>query len=375
MSSRDVFLSHAAEDKDAVVRPLATALKARGWSVWLDELELEIGDSLHRRIDEALARSRFGVVVLSPAFLAKEWTRQELAALAAREVSTGTKVILPVWHNIDHAELAAVSPLMADRLGARTALGVDDVADRLSRALGKALAATDQEAASLLVRSVPDAKSDDMSPLSLPLTAGARAAVASARPPHWELLLFAGELRSGSDALVSKWYDHELRQGGGERRTVSEAAALSSLLSNEMAWVGQQIEALNRVMDPENTAKAFGAPGEPGDPHRVSHLAQSILRIYEALLDWAAGLRNVTAPDVFDEVIEATAAFCDGPINGARKFIDETADGVTNLPAAMAITPGQLTLTLDLDVAPVEGASERVRKATRKARRRLRWGF
>jgi hypothetical protein len=69
----DLFIAHASEDKDAVARPLSEALLARGWSVWLDELELTVGDSLSSHIDSALARSRFGVVVLSPAFFAKPW--------------------------------------------------------------------------------------------------------------------------------------------------------------------------------------------------------------------------------------------------------------------------------------------------------------
>jgi hypothetical protein len=38
----DLFISHAGEDKDTVARPLSKALEARGWSVWLDELELTI---------------------------------------------------------------------------------------------------------------------------------------------------------------------------------------------------------------------------------------------------------------------------------------------------------------------------------------------
>lgn len=69
----DVFISHASEDKDAVVRPLAHALQKAGLSVWFDEFELQIGDSLRRKIDTGLARSRFGVVVLSQAFLGKGW--------------------------------------------------------------------------------------------------------------------------------------------------------------------------------------------------------------------------------------------------------------------------------------------------------------
>lgn len=48
----DVFISHAWEDKDEVVRPLAHALQGSGLSVWYDEFELRIGDSLRRKIDK-----------------------------------------------------------------------------------------------------------------------------------------------------------------------------------------------------------------------------------------------------------------------------------------------------------------------------------
>ena len=61
----DVFISHASEDKDSVVRPLAIALKNKGINVWYDEFELKIGDSLRRKIDQGLSRSKFGIVVLS----------------------------------------------------------------------------------------------------------------------------------------------------------------------------------------------------------------------------------------------------------------------------------------------------------------------
>ena len=67
----DVFISHASEDKDAIVRPLAIALQQHGLEVWYDEFELRIGDSLRRKIDKGLAHSRFGVVVLSQYFFAK----------------------------------------------------------------------------------------------------------------------------------------------------------------------------------------------------------------------------------------------------------------------------------------------------------------
>ena len=74
----DAFISHASEDKDSLVRPLAEALRDHHVEVWYDELSLQVGDSLRRSIDRGLAKSRFGVVVLSPAFFAKEWPQWEL---------------------------------------------------------------------------------------------------------------------------------------------------------------------------------------------------------------------------------------------------------------------------------------------------------
>lgn len=116
----DVFVSHASEDKEAVVRPLATALQTSGLSVWYDEFELKIGDSLRRKIDRGLASSRFGVVVLSQSFFGKGWTEYELDGLVTRAVS-GEQILLPVWHNVSKKEVMGYSPSLADRVARSTA--------------------------------------------------------------------------------------------------------------------------------------------------------------------------------------------------------------------------------------------------------------
>lgn len=115
----DVFISHAAEDKEEVVRPLATALLTAGLRVWYDEFELRLGDSLRRKIDAGLARSRFGVVVLSPSFFAKNWPQYELDGLVTREM-TGQQVILPLWHKVTKREVIERSPSLADKLARNT---------------------------------------------------------------------------------------------------------------------------------------------------------------------------------------------------------------------------------------------------------------
>jgi hypothetical protein len=117
--SYDVFISHASEDKDELVRPLAQALKNKGLTVWYDEFELRIGDSLRRKIDKGLASSRFGIVVLSRAFINKGWTNYELDGIITKTVSNEQQM-LPLWHNITKAEVIAFSPSMADRVARNT---------------------------------------------------------------------------------------------------------------------------------------------------------------------------------------------------------------------------------------------------------------
>ena len=69
MTEWDVFISHASEDKAAVARPLADILAASGVTVWLDEAELILGDSLREKIDAGLNQSQFGVVIPQSQFL------------------------------------------------------------------------------------------------------------------------------------------------------------------------------------------------------------------------------------------------------------------------------------------------------------------
>jgi len=133
----DLFLSHASEDKEAIARPLYTTLVAAGVSVWFDEAVLELGDSLRRKIDEGLARCRYGVVILSPRFLAKQWPQRELDGLVARETASGEKAILPIWHELDRDTLLRYSPPLADRLAGRSEEGVLVLVEKILRVLRK----------------------------------------------------------------------------------------------------------------------------------------------------------------------------------------------------------------------------------------------
>lgn len=131
----DVFISHASEDKDGFVRDLAHALNEQRLQVWYDEFSLTVGDSVRRSIDHGLTRSRFGVVVLSSSFFAKQWTEWELDGLVIRHLQGGGNVVLPIWHGLGHSEVAAHSPSLAGIMAIPSSLGIDEVVRRLLRVI------------------------------------------------------------------------------------------------------------------------------------------------------------------------------------------------------------------------------------------------
>ncbi|WP_421709206.1 toll/interleukin-1 receptor domain-containing protein [Algihabitans sp.] len=111
----DLFISHASEDKIGFVQPLVSALSALGVNVWYDEFELKAGDSLSRSIDKGLLHSSFGIVVLSPAFFSKNWPEYELRGLNSKEIISGNKVIIPIWHRVNQSDVLSFSPSLADK--------------------------------------------------------------------------------------------------------------------------------------------------------------------------------------------------------------------------------------------------------------------
>ena len=128
----DVFISHASEDKEEVARPLAEALRKNGLSVWYDEFELKIGDSLRRKIDKGIANSNFGIIVISRDVISKGWTNYELDGLITKAVN-GEQTMLPIWHNVTKREVINYSPSLADKLARSTTdFTVEEIADEIA---------------------------------------------------------------------------------------------------------------------------------------------------------------------------------------------------------------------------------------------------
>src|SRR5260221_14136787 len=90
-----VFISYSHTDADFAQRVDIQLVKARA-QVWIDRWELNVGDCLIRKIEEAVSGASALVVLLSKASVASEWCRKELTAGLVRELEEKRVVVMPV---------------------------------------------------------------------------------------------------------------------------------------------------------------------------------------------------------------------------------------------------------------------------------------
>lgn len=116
---RDVFLCHAWDDRNGAAKELHDRLESLGVSVWFSEKDVLLGATLLREIDKGLAKSRVGIVLVTPALLRRVQgegiAEKELSALLARDL------LVPIVHGTTYEELREVSPLLGSRSGLSTA--------------------------------------------------------------------------------------------------------------------------------------------------------------------------------------------------------------------------------------------------------------
>jgi signal transduction histidine kinase len=89
-----IFLSHTGEDKP-FARRLGADLDRSGARVWIDEAEIQIGDSLIRKIEEGISNANYLGVVLSPASVASSWVQREVEIALTKEIGGKRVIVLP----------------------------------------------------------------------------------------------------------------------------------------------------------------------------------------------------------------------------------------------------------------------------------------
>ena len=124
----DVFVSHANANKQSFVDSLYEQLNRLRIRIWYDSTEIDWGDGLKEKIQEGLSKCRFGIVILSPEFIDRKWTNQELTELLTRQNESREKVVLPLLYNLTVDEMKAQYPVL-ENIKARLVRNDEDAKD------------------------------------------------------------------------------------------------------------------------------------------------------------------------------------------------------------------------------------------------------
>jgi hypothetical protein len=92
-----VFISHCHADKK-LARKLARDLTKNGVRVWIDEAEIQVGDSLIERLQDGIEQMDYLAVILSPASVSSEWVRREVEIAMNHEIKGRKVKVLPLLY-------------------------------------------------------------------------------------------------------------------------------------------------------------------------------------------------------------------------------------------------------------------------------------
>lgn len=347
----DVALSYAREDR-SYVQQVAALLQERNIRVFYDEYALgELwGNDLYVLLDEVYRkRARFAVAFISRHYASKPWTQHERRSAQARALEEIGPYLLPV--RLDDSELPGLRPTVS-YIDARS-ISPERLVHLIEQKLLTTAGVTNPEPAPVL-RS--------------PRTAEQQRELLARRPRAWEYLLYAGALWQRRYALEPKWLDHELGYARltGRYLDNSEACALMSGITKDLRGCSRN---MMKMLDPAAQTRAFGPPGQPGDPALIEHIATRLIDAYEEMLDAAATLRGVGVSEELAPVMEAAARMTDTPLRQIRDFIDQLVVEVDSVPERLALNKPiyiNLMLTLTIDKDALENFEREMTRAKQK---------
>ena len=347
----DVALSYAGEDR-AYVEEIATRLRDLGVRLFYDEyVAAELwGSDLYTLLDDVYRkRARFTVIFVSCHYVSKPWTRHERQSAQARALTNVDPYLLPV--RLDDSELPGLRPTVGYIDARRTPV------EELIRLIQQKL-------------SVAPGMTTTHPPLLLsPRTAEQRRELLAQRPDGWEYLLYAGVIWQRRQALESKWLDHEL---GYARRTgqhLNDGEAFT-LLKSAMADFGACIVNAEKLLNPQGRERAFGLPGQPGNPELIEHVGSRFVEVYEEILDIAAKLRGTGVSRNMESVMDSAAHLVDTPLKQISDFIDQFIVEADSIPGRLA-RDKPITIELILTFALDDEARQRLDLEMKRAQQEL----
>lgn len=245
----------------------------------------------------------------------------------------------------EHREESIAAESRVSTLGPQFAAQTRDS----SRPLAATSSTERQETQSPPIRRAPAGAQADPPPppKAVPATRAAQSELLKTRPVAWEYYLFASELIVGMAGLESAWREHEERATSGPRHYLSADEA-PSLLSDIFGELGQVVGRTDRVFASETQERAFGRPGEPGNPERIRELAQSAVAIYAELLRLSALVRSQLASRQFAESYELAAQIIDQPICQMRDFFNQMIQSIGQIGQRLAHKENDGPITVEM---------------------------
>ena len=345
----DVAVSFAGEDR-AFVEAVVSEVKSAGFVVFYDEdngVEMWGEELTEYFADVYEKRSRFAVVFSSRSYADKEWTRLERRSILVRAMNQASPYLLPV--RLDSTPLPGVRPTVGFLDGVRyQAAGV---ADAIKKKLGH-----------------PDATGSMRFNGRVPRSQAESAILLGERPPGWEYLLWSYLLLKKLDEDSSKYNDFAI--GFALPGAYVGDSKLVDTVNGELARLRSITRNLEQLLSPEAQERAFGAPGQAGNPELIEHFSSRLASIHEELVSWATSLRGrSTQSNEATEVFVSLAQYAMQPVEAIRTFArslrDEMDTFSTRLQAGEDI---KITRTIAFEIPSV--ASKRFDRAIRSFRKR-----
>ena len=191
----------------------------------------------------------------------------------------------------------------------------------------------------------------------MPRTQSEEARLLATEPEGWEYLLFGAVLLRKRDELDPRWREH-LARYRAPSEPLGEHEALEQM-SSVFSEVTAIVDNIGRHFSLDAQERAFGKPGEPGDPQRIIELAESVIADYRELLDWSARLRLAGLPARFRQVFDLASDYTDSPLRQFHDFVDHVVHDLDDLPAAIREgRPFKVVANLTLSVE--DGLQERL---------------
>jgi hypothetical protein len=325
----DVALSFAGEDRE-YVEQVAEPLRSAGLQVFYDsDYQADMwGEDLVEYFDQVYrVKARYAIMFISHYYATKMWPRHERRSALARALEERRAYILPV--RLDDTPLEGLRPTVG-YLDARV-VGLEGI---VRTALNK------------ITGSAPAPPSEIT---RVPRTEAERQQILAERPRGWEFLYFAGQLLHERNGVEDKYRDHEIQYAAltGEVADDPVFGYITHRLNDAMSLANKMSALVGNTAAKE---RAFGPPGQAGDPERLAHLAKRWNSSYEEFMDWASRVRGVTAPSEYHPLLDLLACYADDPVEKYRRMVDEYVAKIDGIPAALAAGE-QIRIEMNLTIS------------------------